>query len=151
MKFNDPISELEPAIPFTVELGSTLAAVVVLMREQRVGALLVVEKDSLCGIITERDLILGVLGNDIDLNQCKVEEHMTSDPESLGADDTIGFALNRMSLGGYRHVPLVDASNHPVGIISVKDIMRWVVETFPDEVMNLPPEPSVHGKAREGA
>ena len=48
-----------------------------------------------------------------------VAEHMTADPETLRLDDPIVWALNRMAVGGYRHVPLIDADGHPVGLISV--------------------------------
>src|SRR3954447_23749436 len=66
---------------------------------------------------------------------------MTRDPESLRADDRIVWALNLMHVGGYRHVPLVDPQNRPVGVISVKDIVSFLVELFPAAVLNLPPDP----------
>jgi CBS domain-containing protein len=67
---------------------------------------------------------------------------MTPDPETLELDDPIVWALNRMSVGGYRHVPLVDRDGRPVGILSVKDIVHYIVALFPNEVLTLPPDPA---------
>ena len=64
----------------------------------------------------------------------------------------IVFALNKMGVGGFRHVPLVDENYRPVGIVSVRHIVRYVVDFFAKEVMNLPPEPGMDiGQSREGA
>jgi CBS domain-containing protein len=77
---------------------------------------------------------------------------MTADPATLGIDDAIVYALNKMGVGGFRHVPLVDDDKRPVGIISVRHIVRYVVDFFAREVMNLPPEPGMDvGRSREGA
>jgi CBS domain-containing protein len=54
----------------------------------------------------------------------------------------IAWALNRMHVGGYRHVPIVDKDGLPRGMVSVKDIVDFIVEFFPAEVLNLPPDPS---------
>jgi len=56
-----------------------------------------------------------------------------------------------MSVGGYRHVPLVDPDGHPVGILSVKDIVDYLTEHFPREILNLPPEPGRQPRIPEGA
>jgi predicted transcriptional regulator len=82
-----------------------------------------------------------------------VSRLMTPDPETLELDDPIVWALNRMSVGGYRHVPLVDREDRPVGILSVKDIVHYIVALFPNEVLTLPPDPkrAAVAPARDGA
>ena len=66
--------------------------------------------------------------------------------------DSVAHALNKMSLGGYRHIPLVDSAQVPVGVISVKDIVNYVVRFFPKSVMNLPTLPRQNvAREREGA
>ena len=149
--FTVPIRDLEPAVPLCVEAGTTLDEVVEIMQAKRIGCMLVTRAESLIGLITERDMLLHVLGKNVDLAGAAVEDYMTSDPESLGVDDSIAFAMNRMNLGGYRHVPLVDEANSPVGIVSVQDIVNYLVEHFPAAVLNLPPEPGVFPESREGA
>jgi len=66
---------------------------------------------------------------------------MTADPESLQSGDGIAWALNLMCIGGYRHVPLTDDDGRPTGVVSVKDIVEFIVDLFPDEILNLPPDP----------
>ena len=77
--------------------------------------------------------------------------NMTREPETLGPDDPVAFALQRMSVGGFRHIPLVDGDGHPVGMLSVKDIVEFLVEQFPQAVLNTPPEPGRHAAQPEGA
>ena len=149
--FSTKIKVLEPATPISVPLGSSLRAVVSTLQEKRIGCALVTHDNELAGIITERDLTFQVLGHDVDIDEAQVDAFMTPNPESLTPEAPIAFALNRMKLGGYRHVPLVNSDNKPVGIISVKDIVNWLVDEFPDTILNLPPEPQVYGKSREGA
>ena len=144
-----PIRVLQPRPPLGLAPSTTVAEAVQMMREHRVGCLLVVESDRLIGILTERDLLLkleqGELGR-------PVSQLMTPDPEVLRLDDPIVYALNKMSVGGFRHVPLVDGVGHPVGIISVKDIVDYIVDFFPAEVLTIPPDPlqGVRWRGREG-
>ena len=145
------IEDLGPPEPVVVNGAASLLEAAETMKRHRIGCLLVSGGGTLCGIITERDFMLKVVGTGVDLASARVEDYMTTDPESLGPDDSIAFALNRMSLGGYRHVPLVDADNRPVGVVSVKDVVDYIVGRFPETVLNLPPEPGVFPGTREGA
>ena len=149
--FDLPIRTLDPATPISVETGTSLIEVIQKLQQHRIGCVLVTQDGCLEGIITERDLILRVLGCGVDIDTAMVDEFMTSDPECLQLYDPIAYAMNRMNLGGFRHVPIVDKSMRPVGIISVKDIVTLLVEEFPSAVMNLPPEPRVYPASREGA
>ena len=76
---------------------------------------------------------------------------MTRNPETLPHDASIAWVLNKMSVGGFRHVPVVDEQNHPVCVISVRDVVHFLVDFFPHEVLNLPPEYDSSTKSREGA
>ncbi|MGH2575518.1 MAG: CBS domain-containing protein, partial [Ignavibacteria bacterium] len=71
-------------------------------------------------------------------------------PETLNYSDSIANALNLMSIGGYRHIPIVDNENRPAGVISIKDIVNFIVDHFHDEILNLPPKVK-HPSSREGA
>ena len=53
---------------------------------------------------------------------------MTPNPQTLRLDAKIAFALQRMDLGGFRHVPVVSRHNEPVGVISVRDILDYLTE-----------------------
>ena len=135
----EPLRVLNPRSPLSVAPTATLREAVTIMREHHIGCVLVVEDDRLKGILTERDLLLKMEGAALDE---PVVRFMTADPETLELDDPIVWALNRMSVGGYRHVPLVDREGRPVAILSVKDIVHYIVALFPNEVLTLPPDPA---------
>ena len=147
----EPVSVLQPVSPVCAEVGTSIGEVVRRMQEFRIGCVLIVSQRKLAGIFTERDLLLKVLGSNCDLEATPVDEFMTRAPEAIRPVDSIAFALNKMSLGGFRHVPIVDDTERPVGIISVKDIVDHIAEFFGAEVQNVPPEPSLVSKTRDGA
>jgi CBS domain-containing protein len=66
---------------------------------------------------------------------------MTPQPESLRPKDSVAYALQKMSVGRFRHVPVVDDRGAPVGMITPRDLVDFVVELCPEEILNLPPEP----------
>ena len=146
----EPIRLLSPRSPLCLEPEATLEEAVRLMREHHVGCVLAVRDGRLVGILTERDLLEKLEG--VDLSR-PVRELMTPDPEVLRLDDPIVYALHRMSVGGYRHVPLVDDGGRPVGILSVKDIVHYVVSFFVSDVLTLPLDPtrSEAWRGRDGA
>jgi len=137
----EPIAVLQPANPVCAEKGMCVADVIREMQEHHIGCVLIVDGGKLVGIFTERDVLRSVVLSSFDPESTAVERFMTADPESLRPTDDIVFALNKMSLGGFRHVPLVDEARRPVGVISVKDIVDYIVDCFAHEVLNLPPEP----------
>jgi CBS domain-containing protein len=136
----------------SVEQDATVAEAIRRMQEHRTGCVLVTEGGTLSGIFTERDILAKLLGTAQDLAAIRVESVMTREPEALTPDDAVAFAMHLMSVGGFRHVPLVDAARRPVGIISVKDVIDYLVEFFPRQVYNLPPRPGKdHARVPEGA
>jgi CBS domain-containing protein len=148
----DPIAVLQPANPVCAEAGTSVNEVVRQMQEHHIGCVLVVAGGTLVGVFTERDLLRDVFGSALDLETTPVERVMTESPETLRPTDPIVFALNKMSLGGFRHIPLVDDGGRPVGIISVKDIVDYIADFFAAEVHNVPPEPGLDvSKSRDGA
>ena len=146
----EPLRLLGPRSPLCLPPDARLAEAVRLMREHHVGCILAVEDERLVGILTERDLLLKLEGGDLSRS---LRDLMTPNPEVLHPDDPIVYALHRMSVGGYRHVPLVDDRGRPVGIVSVKDIVHYVVSFFVSDVLTLPPDPARRDawRGRDGA
>lgn len=153
MIIKEPISRLHPRRPpVCVSVGETVANAIELMRRNGIGSVLILEDQRLVGILTERDVLCKITAAHQDPRSRRVEEVMTRNPACLGLDDPIVFALNRMGVGGFRHVPLVDENHRPVGLISVRHLIRYMVDFFAHEVMNLPPEPGgSNASQREGA
>lgn len=139
----EPISILPYVPPANVAPNASVAEAIHVMQEQNVGCVLVLQDDRLAGIFTERDLLNKVLGRDQDLARVSVESVMTADPDALPVDAPIAFALNRMGEGGFRRLALVDADHRPVGMLSVKHIISYLAEFFPETVLNLPPQPEL--------
>jgi CBS domain-containing protein len=86
---------------------------------------LVTEGDSLAGIFSERDVLTRVSGTPARLSD-PVRDVMTPRPFTIAGRDCIGYALQAMDLGGYRHLPIVDDSGRPTGMISIRDIVRFI-------------------------
>ena len=60
----------------------------------------------------------------------QIRELMTPNPETLGPDDGIAFALNRMILRGYRHIPIVDDSGAPLAVLSLREVVSFIVSAL---------------------
>ncbi len=103
----------------------------------------------LTGVLTERDIFGRIIGGRVDLGQ-PVERLMTTEPRTLDLDDTIRDAIVLMQTGRYRNVPVVDANGHLVGVVRQADIIKYLAESFPEELLNLPPRPHQRMKAPEG-
>ena len=121
------------------------------MNQHSSGCVLVEDHGRLVGIFTERDVLTKIVGSKIDIDRTSVESVMTRDPEALRLDDRVTYALNKMSVGGFRHIPLVDEQGHPVGMVSMRNVVDYMVDLFRTEVLNLPPQPHHFARAREGA
>jgi CBS domain-containing protein len=119
------------------------------MREERIGALLVTKDDRPVGIFTERDVLRRVALSTIG-PETRLGDVMTPDPEALNMEAGIAFALNRMIVGGFRHVPIVDQDGRAVGVLSVREVVAFIVSLLPGRVHNLPPEPHLEAHSPDG-
>jgi CBS domain-containing protein len=135
--------------PPTVAPDTSLGDALALMRERRGEAILVTDGDRLAGILTERDVLLRVLGHELDLDS-PVSTFMTPDPETLDATVTVIEAMRSMEGGGYRNVPLVEGGK-VVGVLRQHDLLEYIAEAFPQEILNLPPRPHQLMEEPEGA
>lgn len=138
----ETVEVLEPPIPVCVEPTAFVGEVINGMAARNQGCVLVRENGVLVGIFTERDVIRKVVGK-VDLATTPISEVMTRDPEAVSFHDTIACVLNKMTVGGFRRVPLVDIQMKPVGIVSIRDIVGYFVERFPNHVLNVAPNPAV--------
>jgi CBS domain-containing protein len=143
------IRSLEPRPAVCLAETATIREAVTLMAERSIGAVLVEQDGRAVGIFTERDVLRRVVLRGADLSR-PIREVMTRDPETLGADDGIAFALNKMIGGGYRHVPVVDDTGRPVAVLSLREVVSFIVELLPGRVMNLPPDPSLEAHSEDG-
>ncbi len=127
---SDPISKIASKAPVVVGPSATTLDAVEKMNAARVGCLLVMKGDRIEGIVTERDVVLKALGPGKDLAKTPAAAIMTTKTETLPEDATLAHAVNRMAIGGFRHIPVLK-SGKPVGIISIRDVLRYLSRLFP--------------------
>lgn len=139
----DTLEALRPPRPICVDVSAQLDQVIAGMAERNQGCVLVTRQGVLAGIFTERDLLRRVSGK-VDPTRTRIDVVMTPDPEAVAFHDTVAAVLNKMTVGGFRHVPLVDVKRRPVGVLSVKDVVHFFVRNFPRHVLNVAPDPSLH-------
>jgi len=138
--------------PVVAPPGTSLLECLRAIQRSGVGdSVLVVDDDGrLLGVLTERDIFGRLVDTGVDLS-LPVETFMTKDPRRLRLDSTVRDAITLMSTGRYRNVPLLDDDGRVVGIIRQQDILRYLAEAFPEELLNLPPRPHQRMKEPEGA
>ena len=138
--------------PVTVPPGTSLAECIRAIQRTGTGdSVFVCEPGGrLVGVLTERDVFGRVVGGNIDLRE-PVETLMTKEPKTLDLDDTIRDAIVLMQTGRYRNVPMVDEGGRLVGVVRQADIIKYLAESFPEELLNLPPRPHQRMKEPEGA
>jgi CBS domain-containing protein len=147
-----PVGALKRRHAVTVAKHTSIRDAIQQMVESRTGCVLVEDGGRLAGVFTERDVLRKIATSLIDIDRTPVETVMTADPETLSTDAPIAYALNKMSVGGFRHIPLLDADGRPDGVVAMRDIVDFMVDLFPGAVLNLPPEPGGNiARTREGA
>lgn len=124
----DVLDQLNPKQPIVVTPETTLQDAVKLLHENAIGCVLVVSDDELVGIFSERDALVKVGSRHTELADHPVSEYMTSDPQTLENTAKIAFAVQRMDVGGFRHIPVVDKQGHATGVTSVRDILQYLTE-----------------------
>ena len=148
---SDPISRLPLRDACTAGVDATIEFVVRQMAERRAGCVLLQDASgTLVGIFTERDFVNRVVAAGKDVGG-PVREVMTANPKTLARHDNVQKAVEQMGTDGFRHMPVLGDDGKPVGVLSVKEIIHYLVEYFPAKVYNLPPTPDQTQPAREGA
>jgi len=117
-----------PSSPLTVDESSSIKDVVEIMKKGHISSCLVVGRDgTLSGIVSERDIVHSVILENVDLQE-RISKIMIKNPKTADTSATVSHILSLMAQGGYRHIPLVDKDNIPVGIISVKNIVTFIAK-----------------------
>ena len=111
----------------------TVSEAAALMKEKKVGALVVLKRNRLVGIFTERDAVFRVLADHVDPTRTPLDEVMTPAPRTITPDRPFGHALHMMYEGGFRHVPVED-HGRIVGIVSARDALSSDLAEFESDV-----------------
>ncbi|MFN8392707.1 MAG: CBS domain-containing protein [Bdellovibrionota bacterium] len=121
------LGTLNPHSPILVPQETKLSDAIELLQKHKIGCVIVTDViGKIQGIFTERDVLLKVALKPIHPSKVSVASVMTKNPQTATMTTSVAFSLNMMSHGGYRHLPIVDDENYPIGIISVKDIVDYL-------------------------
>jgi CBS domain-containing protein len=122
----DDLSKLEQEF-LAVSPGTPASEVVRKMKENRLGCALVLDDGKLVGIFTERDLLNKLTGKKAAPATTAVKDLMSANPESLRESDSVATALNKMSIGRYRHVPLLKPDGS-YRVTSIKHVLQYIAK-----------------------
>jgi signal-transduction protein with cAMP-binding, CBS, and nucleotidyltransferase domain len=128
--FGAPLTEVRIPSHHTLSPTAKVSEAVEILRDDPSGAVVVVERGALVGIFTERD-VLSKVASDTSVLDSPMSEVMTPDPVILRDTDTIATALNKMAVGGFRHIPLVHG-DQLVGVVTASDLMQWFMQKYID-------------------
>ena len=156
----DPVSRLTLRPFCSVDASTAIDETLRCMVDRKVGCALVTESgkgggdngsaSQLVGIFTERDFVDRVVAAELDVGR-PISSVMTRSPKTIQNSQSIQNAIEMMEGGGYRHLPVLGEDAQPAGVLSVKDVVHYLVGYFPANVYNLPPTPQLNQPAREGA
>lgn len=145
----ESVQRAHPHEPVNVGPSASVREVLEAWSKCPQGVVLIVDNEALLGIFTERDA-LRIMAAGESLEQ-PVSKFMRRGPVCVTASDNLCVAVDKMSAGGYRRLPILDEQGRPRGILESSGVLRFLVEHFPYTVYNLPPEPGVVMQEREGA
>jgi CBS domain-containing protein len=120
--------------PVTAPATMSVQDAAKVMKERRIGAMMVVEGGVLVGVFTERDALNRVVAEGRDAQTTSLADVMTSNPQTVSPDASFNAALELMHQGRFRHVPVVERGA-PIGMISVRDAMGPELESFVYEML----------------
>ena len=124
----DRVEILQPRTPIVAEASMPVRQVLKMMVDYRIGCVLIVREGKPIGVFTERDATIKLNTRYRALGDEPVSEFMTPHPQTLDSFAKIAFAVHRMDVGSYRHLPIVDQQGRATGIISVRDILRYMTQ-----------------------
>jgi CBS domain-containing protein len=121
------LGDLVSNSPYVCGPDTTILDAAVAMQDSDLGSLAVVEGRDLVGLITERDIRRSVAER-VDASSA-VSSIMSSDPDTFDPDLDVWDAAAWIAESGYRHLPVVDDDGVLLGVVSVRDLLKALVET----------------------
>lgn len=119
------LHDIPAQAPVRVETTDPVGLAVRVMQRSDTDCVLVMSGAHLAGIITPWDILHKVAGPNEDLNAVTCGQVMTADPVFLREEDDVAVAINKMSIGGFRHIPLLHGGT-PVAVVGIRDVFRHI-------------------------
>lgn len=130
MKIKDKLDFKTKPKPVTFSPNDSVRSALEIMCEKNIGSIIVIHPDQkVAGIVTERDMMIRVLGKDRNPDKTTLAEIMSTDIRSANEDDNLVDWMHTMSSERFRHLPVVDDEGRLINMMSQGD---FVAHTFPD-------------------
>jgi CBS domain-containing protein len=129
--------DLAQSPPPTVEADATAQKAARVLRKSQSGAALVVARGKVVGILSERDLVLRVVGKGLDPHKVRVANIMSKPVEWVGPDATPEAAFDLMAVNHIRHLAVLDSKDRPVGLLSLRKVAEARIESASDQLRTL--------------
>ncbi len=124
-----PVSSIASHNPIVLSPDNTVKDAIKVMAEHNIGAVIIVDEQFRpIGIFTERDLLIRVCAKNLDPDKTKLKDVMTPNPVTITDDTPVMQALELMMNYGFRHLPIVDDKGILVGVVSLRDLSKPMVE-----------------------
>jgi CBS domain-containing protein len=117
--------------------ANTVYEAIGLMGEKHIGALIVVENGEVVGVLSERDYSRKVVLQGRTSRDTLVGEILTRPAVTVRRKDTIEKCMQLMTGQRIRHLPVVTEDNRPIGLISIGDLVNWVMQSQRHTIMQL--------------
>jgi CBS domain-containing protein len=122
---------------FSVPSDASVYSAIELMADKGVGALLVIDDNHLVGMFSERDYARKVILEGRSSKDTFVREIMTSSPITINCDTSVDEAMRIMTEKRTRHLPVVNTDGHVAGILSIGDLVKWIVTAQDEAIAHL--------------
>jgi CBS domain-containing protein len=136
----DPISALGLPAPVTVSTAATVGSALAAVQKHGQGYVLVVEDGRPKGCMSERDVLMNIVARDVKYDG-NVMDFVSKIPVTLTAKERISRAIKVMIAEGVDNIPVVDGHGRAIAVLRSVDVIRFLAEAFPQQLLNLPPNP----------
>ncbi len=123
----DNLGRLDQEETISVTPETPAIDVVLLMQNSNLGCALVLNDGKLAGIFTEHDVLRKMTGGEARSPATAVKDLMSPDPEVLHEQDSVAAALNKMSMGRYRHIPVLK-NDGSYTVTSIKSVLKYIAK-----------------------
>jgi predicted transcriptional regulator len=136
----DPIGALGLQPPVTVSTTATVGAALEAVQRQGQGYVLIVEDGRPRGILSQREVLMKIVARDVKYNS-NVMEFVSRIPVTLTGSERIARAIKVMIAEGVDNIPIVDQEGKATAVLRSVDVIHFLAEAFPEQLLNLPPQP----------
>ncbi len=140
MEVHDPVSSIlknKGGEIWTIAPHATVYDALELMANKQIGALLVIDGRQLAGVLSERDYARKIILKGRSSRETQVKEIMNAPPITVPPDCSVNHAMRLMTEHRIRHLPVVEGSGPPVGLVSIGDLVKWIITSQEETIQHL--------------